>query len=69
MNSAAIDAAKEAALGHLKKRLALCTEKQQAFFWKVYPNGPATFEKVAQAESLIERTIRKNEADPSRLTQ
>ena len=44
----------------LADRLGQCTEKQQAFFHKVYPNGVSAG-RLENAIDLCERTIRKNE--------
>lgn len=67
---------KKAAQDHYRdlvmEKLFKLSQKQQAFFWKiVHSFGGSEYvipvEKLDWASDLIERTIRKNEADPSRL--
>lgn len=49
----------------LEERLAQCTQSQRDFFARLYPRGvPA--EKLISSIDLCDRTIRKNNADPSR---
>ena len=51
---------------HLAQILAKCSPAQQEFFHRLYPNGvPA--DKLTHAYDQCERTVKKNEADPSRL--
>lgn len=44
----------------MAERLALCTDKQQAFFRKLFPRGVSKT-KYNSALDLIDRTIAKNE--------
>ena len=44
----------------LDKYLAMCDEKQQAFFRKIFPNGPSS-DDYDGAMDLIGRTLAKNE--------
>ena len=51
----------------LAEVLNQCTSSQQALFARIYPNGvPAN--KLVDAYDLCERTLKKNVADPSRVT-
>lgn len=43
----------------LTKKLALCTPQQQAFFHRLYPNGP-TQKQMDWAYTQIENTLSKN---------
>jgi hypothetical protein len=47
----------------LKDLLHQCTEKQQAFFLRLYPEGPDLMarEKISRAIEQCEATIKKNE--------
>lgn len=55
----------------IRRLLALCSEKQQAFYHRLYPGSSDALDepKLKSALDLLQRTVRKNEADPSRLTQ
>jgi hypothetical protein len=48
----------------LKELLAQCTEAQQAFFLRLYPDGPDKMpqEKIPRAIEQCEATIKKNKA-------
>ena len=50
----------------LEDRLSQCTEKQVAFFKKIYP-GVVPESKLIDAIDLCDRTIRKNIENPERL--
>lgn len=50
----------------LDERLSQCTETQVAFFHKLYPNGVPK-KNLISAIDLCDRTIKKNQDDPSRL--
>lgn len=52
----------------LAERLSQCSEAQQAFFKRIYPKGVPEASLVS-AIDLCDRTIKKNLADPSRLTK
>lgn len=52
----------------LEDRLRQCTEKQVAFFKKIYPNGVPE-SKLIDAIDLCNRTIRKNVENPERLKE
>ena len=49
----------------LRRLLAQCTEKQQAFFTRVFPEGidALTEEKIKGAIALVLRTLKKNAED------
>ena len=47
--------------GKLDERLLEVTEKQRAFFGKIFPDGVPP-DKLKSAIDLCDRTIRKNEA-------
>lgn len=49
--------------GEVSMLLEYCTEKQLAFFLKVYPGGVQNMdrEKLRNAVGLCQRTIRKNQ--------
>lgn len=44
----------------LRERLALCTQEQQEFFYKLYPKGP-TAKQFDNALDQIDRTIIENQ--------
>ena len=46
--------------------LTECSEAQQTLFRRIFPNGVPT-DKLDSAYDLVERTIKKNIANPSRL--
>lgn len=46
---------------YIAEQLAKCTPEQQAFFHRLYPDGPKN-NQVFNAADQIERTIRKNES-------
>jgi hypothetical protein len=50
----------------LSERLAQCTEKQVAFFNRIFPDGVPE-DKLVSAIDLCDRTIAKNKSDPARL--
>lgn len=52
----------------LSERKAKLTEKQLAFFNRIWPHGPPD-DDVIGAIDLCDRTILKNESDPSRLSE
>lgn len=52
----------------LENRLSLCTEKQVAFFKKIYPDGVPE-SKLISAIDLCDRTIRKNIENPGRIKE
>ena len=45
--------------GLLERRLALLTDKQRAFFHRIYPQGVPS-DKMVSAIDLCDRTIKKN---------
>lgn len=47
--------------GLLKESLEKCTEDQQTFFHRIFPNGVSE-DKLVGAIDLCRRTIKKNEA-------
>lgn len=51
----------------LADALEQCSDKQRALFRRLYPE-PIPDDKLIQAIDLCERTIKKNLADPSRVT-
>jgi hypothetical protein len=52
----------------LDRLLPTCSPAQRMFFQKIYPKVSAlTEEKLRSALDLVQRTVRKNEADPSRI--
>lgn len=48
--------------GLLKEALEQCTENQQAFFHRIFPDGVSE-DKLVGAIDLCERTIRKNKSE------
>ena len=52
----------------LAAQLAKCSQKQRDFFDRLYPKGVPS-DKLSSAYDLVERTLKKNMADPSRLDQ
>jgi hypothetical protein len=50
----------------LAAQLAKCSQKQQDFFARLYPDGVPS-EKLSSAYDLVERTIKKNLTDPGRM--
>lgn len=66
MSNAVNDELHQYAMTMLEGRLAQVSDAQRAFFHKVYPR--VTPENVVAAIDLCDRTIRKNIADPSRLS-
>ena len=50
---------------YIAEQLARCTPAQQAFFKRLYPNGPSS-DQILNAADQIDRTIKKNEANVSR---
>lgn len=59
-------------IGAVNARLHECTSDQVAVFHRVYPGWPDKYsgseEKLKTALDLVLRTIRKNEADPRRVS-
>lgn len=66
MSSAVRNEIHQHALHLLEGRLSQVSDVQREFFHKVYPK--ITPENVVSAIDLCDRTIRKNIADPSRLS-
>lgn len=50
----------------LADALATCSEPQRALFMRIYPHG-VPLAALDSAFDLVERTVRKNERDPSRV--
>lgn len=54
--------------GKLTEILALCTASQQELFRKIYPKGVSNTD-LCNAYDLCERTLKKNQNDPTRTSQ
>lgn len=63
------DVVRDALRAELTSLLGECSAAQQAFFLRVFPGGidAQPEDKLRGAIDLCQRTIRKNEEDPSRL--
>ena len=70
--------AEQAKRDYLDERLALCTEKQKEFFWKIVKGKNEWLkrndknyiyaEDLSNLIDLVERTIEKNEKEPHEAT-
>jgi hypothetical protein len=68
-NSSFYSIVRSALMHELNVLLPTCSPAQRMFFQKIYPNvSSLTEERLRSALDLVQRTVRKNEADPTRVT-